>query len=85
MRIARNQLVQAGRGEDCWFFAVADAAFKTAGKPHECLAGENPCEGLTGKPFNYDRLRMWGAECFVRQTNENVERARSSTRAQNAG
>ena len=35
MNIARSQLVKAGRGEDYWYFAVADAAFKTAGMPHE--------------------------------------------------
>ena len=67
MRIARSQLVKAGRGEDYWFFAVADAAFKTAGMPHEYLGGETPHERLTGKPFNYDRLRVWGAECYVHQ------------------
>ena len=42
MRIARSQLVKAGRGEDYWYFAVADAAFKTAGMPHEYLGGETP-------------------------------------------
>ncbi|CAM9872319.1 unnamed protein product, partial [Sphacelaria rigidula] len=56
MRIARSQLVKAGRGEDYWFFAAANAAFKTAGVPHEYLGGETPCERLTGKPFNYDRF-----------------------------
>ncbi|CAN0505956.1 unnamed protein product, partial [Discosporangium mesarthrocarpum] len=35
--------------------------------PHEFLGGDTPCERLTGKPFNYDRLRIWGAECFVHQ------------------
>ena len=40
MRIARSQLVQAGRKEDYCFFAVADAAFKIAGMPHEYLGGE---------------------------------------------
>ncbi|CAM9741754.1 unnamed protein product [Sphacelaria rigidula] len=67
MRIARSQLVKAGRGEDYWLFAVADAAFETAGMPHEYLGGETPCERLTGKSFNYDRLRTWGSECFVHQ------------------
>ncbi|CAN0016909.1 unnamed protein product, partial [Sphacelaria rigidula] len=67
MRIARSQLVKAGRGEDYWFFAVEDAAFKTTGMPHEYLGGETPCERLTGKPLNNDRLRTWGSECFVHQ------------------
>ncbi|CAM9301783.1 unnamed protein product, partial [Sphacelaria rigidula] len=67
MRIARSQLVKAGRGEEYWFFTVADAAFKTSGMPHEYLEDETPCERLTGKPFNYDRLRTWGSECFVHQ------------------
>ncbi|CAM9868982.1 unnamed protein product, partial [Sphacelaria rigidula] len=67
MRIARSQLVKAGRGEDYWLFAVADAAFKTLGMPHGYLGGETPCERLTGKYFNYDRLRSWRSECFVRQ------------------
>ncbi|CAM9938823.1 unnamed protein product, partial [Choristocarpus tenellus] len=26
-----------------------------------------PCERLTGKSFNYDRLRTWGSECYVHQ------------------
>lgn len=30
-----------------------DAAFNSAGSPHEYLLGETPHEGLTGKPFNY--------------------------------
>ena len=58
MNIARSQLVKAGRGEDFWYFAVADAAFKTAGVPHEYLGGETPCERLTRNFFDYDRLRM---------------------------
>ncbi|CAM9652392.1 unnamed protein product [Choristocarpus tenellus] len=35
--------------------------------PHEYLGGETPCERLTGKYFNYDRLRAWGSECYVHQ------------------
>ncbi|CAN0496688.1 unnamed protein product, partial [Discosporangium mesarthrocarpum] len=64
MQAARSQLVRSGRGEEHWFFAVADAAFKTGGMPHEFLGGDTPGERLTGKPFNYDCLRIWGAECF---------------------
>ena len=67
MRIARIQLVRVGRGEDYWFFTVADAASKVVGRPHEYIGGGTPCERLIEKPFNYDRLRMWGAECFVHQ------------------
>ena len=67
MRKARSQLVKAGRGEDCRFFAVADVAFKTAGILHKYTVGETPCERRTGKPFNDDRLRMWGAKCCVHQ------------------
>ncbi|CAN0469527.1 unnamed protein product, partial [Discosporangium mesarthrocarpum] len=67
MQAARSQLVRSGLGEEFWFFAVADAAFKSFGMPHEYLGGETPCERLTGKPFNYNRLRVWGAECFVHQ------------------
>ena len=70
MRIARSQLVKAGRGEDYWFFAVADAAFKTAGTAHEYLDGENLSEQLARKPINYDRFRMRGAECFVHQNQQ---------------
>ncbi|CAM9631876.1 unnamed protein product [Sphacelaria rigidula] len=46
--IACSQLVKAGRGEEYWFVAVVDAAFKTGGMPHEYLGGETPCERLTG-------------------------------------
>ena len=47
---------------------MADAAFKTAGIPHEYPGGETPHKRLTGKPFNYDRLRVvWGSECYVHQ------------------
>ncbi|CAN0503525.1 unnamed protein product [Discosporangium mesarthrocarpum] len=67
MQAARSQLVRSGLGKEHWFFAVADAVFKTGGMPHEFLGGDMPCERLTGKPFNYDRLRIWGAECFVHQ------------------
>ncbi|CAM9358584.1 unnamed protein product [Choristocarpus tenellus] len=35
--------------------------------PHGYLGGETPCERLTGKSFNYDRLRAWGSECYVHQ------------------
>lgn len=31
MRIARSNLGKAGREEECWFFAVANTVFKTAG------------------------------------------------------
>ncbi|CAM9156388.1 unnamed protein product [Sphacelaria rigidula] len=67
MRIVRSQQVKVGRGEDYWFFAVADAAYKTAGMPHEYLKGETPCERLTRKPFNYNRLRASKSECFMHQ------------------
>ena len=70
LSIARSQLVKAGRREGYWFFAVANAAFKTAGMPHKYLGGETQCERLTEKQLNYDRLRMWGAECFVHQNQQ---------------
>ena len=35
--------------------------------PHEFLGGETPHERLTGRPFNYDRLRAFGTECYVHQ------------------
>ncbi|CAN0455718.1 unnamed protein product, partial [Discosporangium mesarthrocarpum] len=67
MQAARSQLIRSGLGEEFWFFAVADAAFKSSGMQHEYLGGETPCERLTRQPFNYNRLRVWGAECFVHQ------------------
>ena len=67
MTVARSQIVKSGRSEKYWFFAVADAAFRTAGMPHEYLGGETPYERLTGQTFDYDRLRVWGADCFVQQ------------------
>ncbi|CAM9887930.1 unnamed protein product [Choristocarpus tenellus] len=67
MGAARSQLVKAGLGDEYWFFAITDAAFKTRGMPHEYLGGETPCERLTGKSFNYDRLPAWGSECYVHQ------------------
>ena len=85
MRIARRQLVKAGRGEDYWFFAVADAVFKTTGMPHECLGRETPCKRLTEKPFNYDRLHMWGEECFLRQNQQQRGAGSEFIRTQNAG
>ncbi|CAN0027892.1 unnamed protein product, partial [Choristocarpus tenellus] len=41
---ARSQLIQAGMGQEFWFFAVADATFKTNGMPHEYLGGKTPNE-----------------------------------------
>ncbi|CAN0062222.1 unnamed protein product, partial [Choristocarpus tenellus] len=67
MGAARSKLVKAGLGDEYWFFAITDAAFKTGGMPREYLGGETPCERLTGKSFNYDRLRAWGSECYVHQ------------------
>ncbi|CAM9685456.1 unnamed protein product, partial [Choristocarpus tenellus] len=67
MRAARSQLVKAGLGDKYWFFAITDVAFKTGGMPHEYLGGETPCERLTGKSFNYNRLQAWGSECYVHQ------------------
>ena len=67
MYSARSSLSRSGRGEQFWFFAVADAAYKSSGMPHEYLGGETPHERLTGKPFNYDRLRAFGTECYVHQ------------------
>jgi Reverse transcriptase (RNA-dependent DNA polymerase) len=67
MSSARSSLSRSGRGERFWFFAVADAAYKSSGMPHEYLGGETPHERLTGKPFNYDRLRAFGTECYVHQ------------------
>ena len=82
MRIERSQPVKAGRGEDYWFFAVVDAAFKTAGMPHEFIGGETPCERLTGKPTIVSVCGEQNDSCI--KTNNNVERARSSTHTQNA-
>ncbi|CAM9927869.1 unnamed protein product, partial [Choristocarpus tenellus] len=70
MQAARSQLIQAGMGEEFWFFAVADATFKTTGMPHEYLGGETPYERLTNTPFNYKRLRVFGTECFVHRTKQ---------------
>ncbi|CAN0014305.1 unnamed protein product [Choristocarpus tenellus] len=67
MGAARSQLVKAGLGDEYWFFAITDVTFKTGGMPHEYLGGETPCERLTRKSFNYDRLRAWGSECYVHQ------------------
>ncbi|CAM9443027.1 unnamed protein product [Choristocarpus tenellus] len=67
MGAARSQLAKAGLGNEYWFFAITDVAFKTGAMPHEYLRGETPCERLTGKSFNYDRLRTWGSECYVHQ------------------
>lgn len=47
--------------------AIADEASKTSGRPHEYLGGETSYERLTGKPFNYDRRRIWGSDHFVHQ------------------
>ncbi|CAM9552154.1 unnamed protein product [Choristocarpus tenellus] len=67
MGAARSQLAKAGLGDEYyWFFAITDVASKTGGMPHEYLRGETPCERLTGKSFNYDRLRTWGSECCQR-------------------
>ncbi|CAM9965350.1 unnamed protein product, partial [Choristocarpus tenellus] len=70
MQAARSQLIHAGLGEEFCFFAVADATYKTTGMPHKYLRGETPCECLTNKPFNYERLRVFGTECFVHQTKQ---------------
>ncbi|CAM9397444.1 unnamed protein product, partial [Choristocarpus tenellus] len=71
MQAAHSQLIQAGLGEEFWFFAaVADTTYKTTGMPHEYLGGETPYEHLTNKPFNYERLRVFGTECFVHQTKQ---------------
>ena len=67
MYAARSSLIRSGRDEKYWFFAVADAAFKSSGMPHEYLGGETPHERLTGKSLNYDRLRPFGIECYVHQ------------------
>ena len=67
MSIAGSQMVIAGREEDYWYFAMADAAFETAGMPHDYLGDETSCGRLTGRRFDYDRLRTWGSECFVHQ------------------
>ncbi|CAN0022246.1 unnamed protein product, partial [Choristocarpus tenellus] len=67
MGAARSQLAKAGLGNECWFFAITDVAFKTGGMPHEYLGGETPCERLTGKTFNYDRFQARGSECYVYQ------------------
>ncbi|CAM9850630.1 unnamed protein product, partial [Choristocarpus tenellus] len=70
MQAARSQLIQAGLGEEFWFFAVADATYKTTGMPQEYLGGETPYERLNNKPFNYTRLQVFGTECFVHQTKQ---------------
>jgi hypothetical protein len=67
MYSARSSLIRSGRDERYWFFAVADAAYKSSAMPHEYLGGETPHERLTGTPFNYDRLRAFGTECYVHQ------------------
>ncbi|CAM9822791.1 unnamed protein product [Choristocarpus tenellus] len=69
MGAARSQLAKAGLGDEYWFFTITDVAFKTGGMPHEYLGGETPCERLTGKSFNYDRLQAWGSEYYVHQDN----------------
>lgn len=56
--VAQSRLAKSGRREDYWMLAISDAAFKTSGMPHEYLGGETPCQRLTGKSFNYDRLRV---------------------------
>ncbi|CAM9615475.1 unnamed protein product, partial [Choristocarpus tenellus] len=35
MQAARSQLIQAGLGEEFWFFTVADGTYQTRGMPHE--------------------------------------------------
>lgn len=69
MVTARSQLANSGRGDDFWMFAIADAGFKTPAMTHKYLGGKTPCELLTGKqnPFNYDRRRIRGSDCFVNQ------------------
>ncbi|CAM9672987.1 unnamed protein product, partial [Choristocarpus tenellus] len=67
MGVATSKLAKAGLGDEYWFFAITDVAFKTGGMRHEYLGGETPCERLTGKSVNYDRLRAWGSECYVHQ------------------
>ncbi|CAM9331837.1 unnamed protein product, partial [Choristocarpus tenellus] len=66
----RTPQSNAGLGEEFWLFAVADATFKTTGMPQEYLVGETPYERLSNKPFNYNRLRVFGTECFVHQTKQ---------------
>lgn len=58
MVIATSQLENSGPGDQCWMYAIAEAAFKTSDMPHKCLGGETPHEKLTGKAFNYDRFRV---------------------------
>ncbi|CAM9205458.1 unnamed protein product [Choristocarpus tenellus] len=70
MQAARSHLIQAGLGEEFGFFAVADATYKTTGMPLKYLGDETPCERLSNKPFNYNRLRVFGTECFVHQINQ---------------
>ncbi|CAM9753325.1 unnamed protein product [Choristocarpus tenellus] len=67
MGAAKSQVAKAGLGDEYWFFAITDVAFKTGGMPHEYLGRETPYERLTGKSFNYDRLRTWGSKCYVHQ------------------
>jgi len=67
MYSARSSLTRSGRDERFWFFAVADAAYKSSAMPHEYLGGETPHERLFGRPFNYNRLRAFGTECYVHQ------------------
>ena len=67
MRIACSQLVKAGCGWGYWYFAAADAAFKTAGMSHEYLGAETSCGRLIGRRLENHRLRTWGSECFVHQ------------------
>ncbi|CAN0439419.1 unnamed protein product [Discosporangium mesarthrocarpum] len=79
MQATRSQLVRSGLGEEFLFFAVADAVFKSSGMPHEYLGGETPSERLTGKPFNYNRLRVWGRSVSYTRTRSSADRAPSFT------
>lgn len=85
MRIAHHNLVNAGRGEDYWFFAVADPAFKTAGMPPQISCWRGPMRA-SNKETDQQRSSPHVGSGVLRTKNRNsVERDRSSTRNRNAG
>lgn len=74
----------AGRREDCRVFAVADAAFKTAEMPHECLVGETLYKQLTRVAFNYDLPYVWGTGVSYHSVSNNEVQVPTFTLTQNA-
>ena len=64
MRIARSQLVKVGRGEDYWFFAVSDAAFKEY--PANIL-GRDPMRATYREAVQLRSSLYVGAKRFMHQ------------------